>query len=117
MYASGLAAVNACLVFLKSKPLAIGDGYYGSRQLVELYQPLTGCQIIGLGDLDVLQEGDVINFETPVKPTREASSIKYFPTRLNRGAYLVVYSTFCSPGLPPISKSPSPRPRHRYRHA
>ncbi|KAJ5461823.1 uncharacterized protein N7458_003375 [Penicillium daleae] len=74
-YASGLAAVNAYLLFLKPKRVAIGSGYYGSRQVVELYQQLTGFQVIGLDDLDALREGDVVHLETPVNPTGEASSI------------------------------------------
>lgn len=99
-YASGLAAVNAYLGFLKPKRVAIGSGYYESRQVVELYQQLTGCQVIGLDDLDALREGDVVHLETPVNPTGEESSIRYFADEAHkRGAYLVVDSTFGPPGL------------------
>ncbi|KAL3488043.1 cystathionine gamma-synthase [Aspergillus germanicus] len=86
-YASGLAAVNAYLVFLKPKRVAIGVGYYGSRQAVELYQQLTACEVLGHEDLDSLQDGDVIHLETPFNPTGEAKT------------YLIVDSTFAPPGI------------------
>jgi cystathionine beta-lyase len=42
----------------------------------------------------------VIHLETPVNPTGEASSIKYFADKAHkRGVYLVVDSTFGPPGL------------------
>ncbi|OKL60779.1 hypothetical protein UA08_04208 [Talaromyces atroroseus] len=90
-YASGHAAMNAYLVFLKPKRVAIGVGYYGSREAVDLYQQLTACEILGHENLDALQDGDVIHLETPVNPTGEARSIKYFAEEAHkRGAYLVV---------------------------
>ncbi|KAE8381208.1 cystathionine gamma-synthase [Aspergillus bertholletiae] len=99
-YASGVAAVHACLVFLKPKRIAIGDGYYGSRQVVNLHQQLTGCEILGFDQLDALQEGDVIHLETPINPTGEALSIRHFADEAHkRGAYLVIDSTFGPPGL------------------
>ncbi|KAH8703738.1 Cys/Met metabolism PLP-dependent enzyme-domain-containing protein [Talaromyces proteolyticus] len=99
-YASGVAAVHAYLVFLKPKRVAIGPGYYGSRNVVELHRQLTGCEILGLDDLDALREGDVIQLETPVNPTGEAISIEYFAGEAHkRGAYLVVDSTFGPPGI------------------
>ncbi|KAE8139124.1 cystathionine gamma-synthase [Aspergillus pseudotamarii] len=99
-YASGLAAVHAYLVFLKPKRIAIGEGYYGSRQVANLHQQLTGCEILSFDQLDALQEGDVIHLETPINPTGEALSIKRFADEAHkRGAYLVIDSTFGPPGL------------------
>lgn len=99
-YASGLAAVNAYLVFLRPKRVSIGVGYYGSRQAVELYQQLTACEILDHENLDALQHGDVIHLETPFNPTGEARNIKYFAEEAHkRGAYLVVDSTFGPPGI------------------
>ncbi|KAE8316127.1 cystathionine gamma-synthase [Aspergillus transmontanensis] len=99
-YASGLAAVHAYLVFLKPKRIAIGDGYYGSRQVASLHQQLTGCEILGFDQLDDLQEGDVIHLETPINPTGEALSIRRFADKTHKcGAYLVIDSTFGPPGL------------------
>ncbi|KAB8263245.1 cystathionine gamma-synthase [Aspergillus pseudonomiae] len=99
-YASGLAAVHAYLVFLKPKRIAIGDGYYGSRQVVTLHQQLTGCEILRLDQLDALEEGDVIHLETPINPTGEALSIRRFADEAHKcGAYLVIDSTFGPPGL------------------
>ena len=99
-YASGLAAVHAYLVFLKPKHMAIGEGYYGSRQVANLHRQLTGCEILGFDQLDALQEGDVIHLETPINPTGEALSIRRFADEAHkRGAYLVIDSTFGPPGL------------------
>ncbi|KAH8816946.1 pyridoxal phosphate-dependent transferase [Xylogone sp. PMI_703] len=99
-YSSGVAAVHAYLVLLKPKCVAIGDGYYGSRQVVNLYQQLTGCETLTFDDLDTLQKGDVIHLETPTNPTGEATSIKEFARKAHEwGAYLFVDSTFGPPGL------------------
>jgi cystathionine beta-lyase len=92
--------MNAYLVFLKPKRVAIGVGYYGSREAVDLYQQLTACEVLGHENLDALQDGDVIHLETPVNPTSEARSIKYFAEEAHkRGAYLIVDSTFAPPGI------------------
>ncbi|PWY84789.1 cystathionine gamma-synthase [Aspergillus heteromorphus CBS 117.55] len=99
-YSSGVAAVHAYLVCLKPKRIALGPGYYGSRQVAHLYQELTGCEILTFDQLDSLREGDVIHLETPVNPTGEAQSIKAFAKKAHdRGAYLAVDSTFAPPGL------------------
>ncbi|PYH94680.1 cystathionine gamma-synthase [Aspergillus ellipticus CBS 707.79] len=99
-YSTGVAAVHAYLVCLKPKRIAIGSGYYGSRQVANLYQDLTGCEILTFDQLESLREGDVIHLETPVNPTGEAQDIAAFAKKAHeRGAYLAVDSTFAPPGL------------------
>lgn len=97
-------ALNAYLVILKTKCVAIGNGYYGSRQVVEVYHKLTGCQIIGLEDLEALQEGDVIHLETLVNPNGKASSIKYSADKPHTAAHTWWGLTFG----PRVSKTPFP---------
>ncbi|BAE58727.1 unnamed protein product [Aspergillus oryzae RIB40] len=97
-YASGLAAVHAYLVFLKPKRIAIGDGYYGSLQVANLHQQLTGYP--GLRPTGRSRSRDVIHLETPIKPTGEALSIRRFADEAHkRGAYLIIDSTLRPPGL------------------
>ncbi|RMZ39381.1 cysteine/methionine metabolism pyridoxal-5-phosphate enzyme [Aspergillus flavus] len=72
-YASGLAAVHAYLVFLKPKRIAIGDGYYGSLQVANLHQQLTGWEALSI--------------------RRSADEAH------KRGAYLIIDSTLGPPGL------------------
>ncbi|KAL9630039.1 MAG: hypothetical protein Q9164_006610, partial [Protoblastenia rupestris] len=81
--------------------ISIGNGYHGSHGVLSLYQKLTGAAILPLEcDAQELGKGDVIHLETPVNPTGEAFSIRRFAEKAhNRGAYLLVDSTFAPPGL------------------
>ncbi|RHZ43173.1 uncharacterized protein CDV56_101436, partial [Aspergillus thermomutatus] len=99
-YSSGVAAVHAYLIGLRPRRVAIGEGYHGSRQVIQLYASLTGCEILRYDELDQLQAGDVIHLETPINPTGEAANIRYYATEAHKhGAYLVVDATFGPPGL------------------
>lgn len=99
-YSSGLAAIHAYLVQIRPKKVAIGGGYHGTHDVLELQEKLTGCKKVRLENVDELGEGDVIHLETPVNPSGEARNIAAFAeVARSKGCYLVVDSTFGPPAL------------------
>lgn len=100
-YGSGLAALHALYIFLCPKRIAIGGGYHGSHGVLALYSKVSGAQVFPLDcSAEELGKGDVIHLETPINPTGEALSIsKHAQKAKQRGAILIVDSTFGPPGL------------------
>lgn len=100
-YASGLSALHAILTYLNPRHVAIGDGYHGSHGVIALHTRLAGTKTLPLEcDASELEKGDIVLLETPVNPTGLAFNIeKYAKKAHERGAYLVVDSTFAPPGL------------------
>ena len=100
-YSSGLSALHALVTYLNPKAIAIGDGYFGSRGVLQLHRRLTGCKILSLDcDAEHLNAGDLICLETPVNPTGKAFRIQHYADVAHRrGAYLCVDSTFAPPPL------------------
>lgn len=99
-YSTGLAAIHAYLCTLRPKKVAIGGGYHGTHDVLELQEQLTGCQKVDLNDVETLDMGDVIHLETPVNPSGEARNItKYAEVAQRRKLWLVVDSTFGPPAL------------------
>ncbi|WEW59011.1 hypothetical protein PRK78_004479 [Emydomyces testavorans] len=100
-YASGLAALNAALIFFNPKRISIGGGYHGSHGVISLLSRLTGLEKLALDcPAEQLETGDVILLETPVNPYGTSLNIKEYAQKAHsRGAYLLVDSTFGPPGL------------------
>ncbi|EFW17023.1 hypothetical protein D8B26_003804 [Coccidioides posadasii str. Silveira] len=100
-YASGLAALNAALIFFNPKRISVGNGYHGSHGVISIISRLTGLKKIDLDcPAEQLEKGDLILLETPVNPHGTSFNIqKYAEKAHSRGAYLLVDSTFGPPGL------------------
>lgn len=100
-YTSGLAAFFAAITYFNPKVVCIGKGYHGCHGILNIFTRLKGLKQIGLDDdLDQLNSGDLICLETPVNPDGEAFDIEYYATKAHeRGAYLLVDSTFAPPPL------------------
>ncbi|KAF4266155.1 hypothetical protein CNMCM8812_001445 [Aspergillus fumigatus] len=100
-YSSGLSALNAALVLLNPRRIAIGNGYHGCHGVIEMFGRLTGLQKLDLDcPAEQLEAGDVILLETPVNPQGTAFNIAAYADKAHsRGAYLIVDSTFAPPGL------------------
>lgn len=89
------------LVAIKPKRIAIGNGYFGCHDVVDLHRQLTGLEKLPLDcDESNLGEGDIIHVETPLNPTGEVTNIKFYADKARRcGAYLTVDATFAPPPL------------------
>ncbi|KAJ5161715.1 hypothetical protein N7492_007107, partial [Penicillium capsulatum] len=100
-YATGLAALHAALTLLNPRRVSIGEGYYGSHEVISVISRLSGLEKLPLDcPADSLHEGDVIVLETPVNPFGVAFNIEEYAEKAHsRGAYLIVDSTFAPPGL------------------
>lgn len=100
-YTSGLAAFFAALTFFNPKVVSIGRGYHGCHGIVNIFTRLKGLKKISLeDDLDQLNSGDLICLETPVNPDGTVFDIEYYAKKAHeRGAYLLVDSTFAPPPL------------------
>jgi cystathionine beta-lyase/cystathionine gamma-synthase len=100
-YASGLAALHAALVLLNPRRISVGEGYHGSHEVISVISRLSGLQKLTLDcPARNLEKGDVILLETPVNPLGTAFSIEEFAKKAHdRGAFLIVDSTFAPPGL------------------
>ncbi|KAL2869311.1 putative transsulfuration enzyme family protein [Aspergillus lucknowensis] len=100
-YSTGLAALNAALILLNPRRVSVGDGYHGSHEVIAVISRLSGLQKLPLDcPVENLQEGDVIVLETPVNPLGTAFNIKEYADKAHeRGAYLIVDSTFAPPSL------------------
>ena len=100
-YASGLAALHAALVLLNPRRISVGEGYHGSHEVISVISRLSGLQKLTLDcPASNLEKGDVILLETPVNPLGTAFSIEEFAKKAHdRGAFLIVDSTFAPPGL------------------
>lgn len=100
-YATGLAALHAALVLLNPRRISVGEGYHGSHEVISVISRLSGLQKLTLDcPASNLEKGDVILLETPVNPLGTAFSIEEFAKKAHdRGAFLIVDSTFAPPGL------------------
>ncbi|EEQ91565.1 hypothetical protein RJZ56_007696 [Blastomyces dermatitidis] len=100
-YSTGLAALHAALVLLNPRHISVGDGYHGSHEVIAVISRLSGLQKLALDcPAKSLEVGDVILLETPVNPLGTAFNIEEYAKKAHeRGAYLIVDSTFAPPGL------------------
>ncbi|KAJ5294951.1 hypothetical protein N7508_009772 [Penicillium antarcticum] len=100
-YSTGLAALHAALTLLNPRRISVGDGYHGSHEVISVISRLSGLQKLPLDcSAEDLSAGDVILLETPVNPLGTAFSIEAYAKKAHeRGAFLVVDSTFAPPGL------------------
>ncbi|GES66549.1 transsulfuration enzyme family protein [Aspergillus terreus] len=100
-YATGLAALQAALILLNPRRIAVGEGYHGSHEVISVISRLSGLQKLPLDcPAESLEAGDVVLLETPVNPLGTAFSIEAYAQKAHsRGAYLIVDSTFAPPGL------------------
>ncbi|OBT67867.1 hypothetical protein VE03_02551 [Pseudogymnoascus sp. 23342-1-I1] len=100
-YATGLAALHAALLLLNPRRVSVGEGYHGSHEVISVISRLSGLKKLSLDcPASDLEKGDVILLETPVNPLGTAFSIEEYAKKAHdRGAYLVVDSTFGPPGL------------------
>jgi cystathionine gamma-synthase len=98
VYGSGLAAVQALLMHLRPKRVAIAPGgYHGTHRVLEQWQPL-GVTVVPLEA--ELQPGDLVWLETPRNPTCEVADIAAHARSAHAaGAFLAVDSTFATPVL------------------
>jgi cystathionine gamma-synthase len=97
VYGSGLAAVQAVLIHLRPRRVAIGGGYHGTHAVLEQWKP-QGVQAVPL-DAE-LGRGDLLWLETPKNPTCEVADIAAAAQRAHAaGALLAVDSTFATPVL------------------
>ncbi|KAK6522600.1 hypothetical protein TWF281_002038 [Arthrobotrys megalospora] len=101
VYSSGLAAFHAALVHLNPRQLSGSLFYHGCHGVADIHSRLTGMKQIPLDcPVEDLQPGDVVHLETPLNPLGTAFDIKYYADRAhNRGAILIVDSTFAPPPL------------------
>ena len=104
-YASGLAAFNGLLTFVRANVIAIGNGYHGSHEVIKIHQKLYQLEKVDLfdeasWDAAGLGEGDIVHLETPVNPSGTALNIAEFAKNAHRrGALLSVDASFGPPGL------------------
>lgn len=98
VYGSGLAAVQALLMHLKPKRVAIAPGgYHGTHLVLEQWKPLGVAAMPLAADL---QAGDLVWIETPKNPTCDVADIAALAKRAQgAGAFLAVDSTFATPVL------------------
>ncbi|KAJ2803490.1 hypothetical protein H4R20_002873 [Coemansia guatemalensis] len=99
VFGSGLTAAFAVLVEQRPKKIALGNGYFGIKNVVEQYQRLVpGVQIVGL---DCSYSGvDLVWLESPINPNGEVRDISSYALRAHAaGAVLVVDSTLAPPPL------------------
>ncbi|KAF9653458.1 cystathionine gamma-synthase [Thelephora ganbajun] len=101
-YASGLAAAFAALMLLNPQRIAITEGYMGVQQAVQQFKRIRGGELEVIDIDDEFQDGDVCWIETPMNPTGESRSIKYYADKVHAvGGRLIVDSTF---GPPPLQE-------------
>lgn len=98
VYGSGLAAVQALLMHLRPRRVAIAPGgYHGTYAVLAQWRPL-GVVTVPLEA--ELQPGDLVWLETPRNPTCEVTDIAAQARRArSAGAFLAVDSTFATPVL------------------
>ncbi|KAK6457374.1 pyridoxal phosphate-dependent transferase [Scheffersomyces xylosifermentans] len=100
-YSSGLSAFYAALTHFNPKVIAFGKGYHGCHGIVQIWERNYGLKHIDLDDdFSQLNKGDIVHLETPVNPEGINFNIKYYADKAHeRGAYLIVDSTFAPPPL------------------
>lgn len=98
VYGSGLAAVQALLMHLHPKRVAIAPGgYHGTQMVIDQWKPM-GVEKIPFDA--PLQSGDLLWVETPRNPMCEVADVAALAKRATAaGAYLGVDSTFATPVL------------------
>ncbi|KAJ2160534.1 hypothetical protein GGF46_002183 [Coemansia sp. RSA 552] len=99
LYGSGLTAAFAVLVEHRPKRIAVGECYFGVKEVLKQYQRLVpGVQVSGL-DCS-FDNVDLVWLESPVNPTGEVKDISSYALRAHAaGALLVVDATFAPPPL------------------
>ncbi|EEH22176.2 hypothetical protein PABG_04387 [Paracoccidioides brasiliensis Pb03] len=80
--------------------VSAGEGQHdGSHEVIAVISRLSGLQKLDFDFPAEPRKGDVILLETPVNPRGGAYNIeKYSKVAYQRGAYLIVDSTFVPPG-------------------
>ncbi|KAJ1726797.1 hypothetical protein LPJ61_004956 [Coemansia biformis] len=99
VYGSGLTAAFAVLTEYRPKKIALGECYFGVRNVVEQYKKLMpDVQVIGA---DCSFDGvDLVWLESPINPTGEVKDIQSYALRAHAaGAVLVVDATLAPPPL------------------
>ncbi|KAJ2526126.1 hypothetical protein IWW43_006508 [Coemansia sp. RSA 1935] len=99
VYGSGLTAAYAVLIEHRPKKIALGDCYFGIREVVKQYQRLVpGVQVVGLECS--YEKVDMVWLESPINPTGEVKDIGSYALRAHAaGAILVVDATLAPPPL------------------
>lgn len=101
LYASGLSAFHAAMLYYNPKRVFIGNGYHGCHGILEIMKRNYGTEVFPLdSDPELISKGDVVHLETPVNPTGEAFDIEYFAKLAHsKGAYILIDATFAPPPL------------------
>jgi cystathionine beta-lyase/cystathionine gamma-synthase len=86
---------------LNPKRIAIGGGYHGCHNIIDIHNKLTGLKKLDLDcPAEELEPGDVVHVETPLNPTGEARNLKAYAEKAHaRGAILTVDATLAPPPL------------------
>ncbi|KAK4058124.1 hypothetical protein OIO90_000863 [Microbotryomycetes sp. JL221] len=103
-YPSGISAVTAILHYAHPDVIAVTDGYHGSLTAIALYREIRGEQnvkVIKLEDEYPRDGGKLLVWlETPLNPTGEARSIKFYADKAHAvGGIVAVDSTFAPPPI------------------
>ncbi|KAJ2785868.1 hypothetical protein H4R18_000257 [Coemansia javaensis] len=99
IYGSGLTAAFSVLVEHRPRKIALGEAYFGVRNVVEQYRRLVpNVQVVGI---DCAYDGvDMVWLESPVNPSGEVRDIRSYALRAHAaGAILVVDATLAPPPL------------------
>ena len=97
VYGSGLAAIQAVMIHLRPRRVAISGGYHGTHAVLEQWKP-NGVDVVPLQA--TLGRGDLMWLETPKNPTCEVADIAAAAKRAHDAeAFLCVDSTFATPVL------------------
>lgn len=100
-YSSGLSAFFAALTYFNPKVVAIGNGYHGCHEILDIFKENWGVKEISLtDDFSQLGKGDIVHLETPVNPDGTSFDISEFAKKAHeRGALLIVDATLAPPPL------------------
>lgn len=99
LYASGLAALWAAMVFYTPARLVLDAGYHGTLYAVNLYGKKYGVEVVAY-DAGPLQAGDLVWLETPRNPCCELVDVAAVAAACAAAAAtLAVDATFAPPPL------------------
>ncbi|KAJ2792175.1 hypothetical protein H4R21_006199, partial [Coemansia helicoidea] len=99
LYGSGLTASFAVLAEYRPRKIALGECYFGVKNVIEQYKKLVpGVQVVGI---DCAYDGvDLVWLESPLNPSGEVKDIQSYALRAHAaGAALVVDATLAPPPL------------------
>ncbi|KAJ1865535.1 hypothetical protein LPJ78_002615 [Coemansia sp. RSA 989] len=99
LYGSGLTAAYSVLIEHRPKKIALGQCYFGIKEVIKQYQRLVpGVQVVGIDC--AYDKVDLVWLESPINPTGEVVDISSYALRAHAaGALLVVDSTLAPPPL------------------